>query len=88
MMGFKSFYSAARLIAGIELMHMIKKGKLCCSTGLVVSDADHFYSLATRRATPRSTLTPLDRLVATEPAFPSLLELHVMKPREAAQLIL
>jgi len=48
MMGFKSFWSAARLIAGIELMHMIKKGQLSCSRGLVVSDADRFYSLATR----------------------------------------
>jgi putative transposase len=48
MMGFKSFWSAARLIAGIELMHMIKKGQLRCSTGLVVSDADRFYCLATR----------------------------------------
>ena len=48
MMGFKEFHSAARLIAGIDTMHMIKKGQLCCSTGLVVSDADRFYSLATR----------------------------------------
>jgi len=47
MMGFKSFWSAARLIAGIELMHMIKKGQLRYSTGLVVSDADRFYCLAT-----------------------------------------
>ena len=29
-------------------MHMIKKGQLRCSKGLVVSDADRFYSLATR----------------------------------------
>jgi putative transposase len=49
MMGFKEFHSAARLIAGIETMHMIKKGQLRCSTGLVVSDADRFYSLATRK---------------------------------------
>jgi len=48
MMGFKSFWSAARLIAGIELMHMIKKGQLRCSTDLVVSNADRFYRLATR----------------------------------------
>ena len=48
MLGFKSFWSAARVIAGIELMHMIKKGQLSRSTGLVVSDADRFYSLATR----------------------------------------
>ena len=48
MMGFKSFNSARKLIAGIETMHMIKKGQLGCSTGLAVSDADRFYSLATR----------------------------------------
>ena len=47
-MGFKDFDSARKLIAGIETMHMIKKGQLRCSTGLVVSDADRFYSLATR----------------------------------------
>jgi transposase-like protein len=28
MMGFKSFWSAQRLIAGIEAMHMVKKGQL------------------------------------------------------------
>jgi hypothetical protein len=34
-------------IAGIETMHMIKKGQLRCSKGLVVADADRFYSHAT-----------------------------------------
>jgi hypothetical protein len=29
-------------------MHMIRKGQLRCFKGLVVSDADRFYSLATR----------------------------------------
>jgi hypothetical protein len=29
-------------------MHMIKKGQLGCHKGQVVSDADRFYSLATR----------------------------------------
>jgi putative transposase len=48
MMGFKTFTSAARLIAGIETMHTIKKGQLGCHQGLVVSDADRFYSLAVR----------------------------------------
>jgi len=49
MMGFKSFDSAGKIIAGIETMHMVKKGQLRCSSqGLVVSDADRFYSLATR----------------------------------------
>lgn len=46
MLGFKSFRCAARLIAGIETMHMIKKGQLRCPGGLVFSDADYFYSLA------------------------------------------
>jgi putative transposase len=32
----------------IETMHMIKKGQLRCPKGLVVSDADRFYSLAIR----------------------------------------
>lgn len=48
MMGFKSFDSARKIIAGVETMHMVKKGQLRCSEGLVVSDADRFYSLATR----------------------------------------
>ena len=48
MMGFKSFHCAARLIAGIETMHMIKKGQLRCPGGLAFSDADYFYSLAVR----------------------------------------
>ena len=48
MMGFKTFESARKVIAGIETMHMIKKGQLGCHQGLVVSDADRFYSLATR----------------------------------------
>ena len=48
MMGFKSFHCAVRLIAGIETMHMIKKGQLRCPGGLAFTHADHFYSLAVR----------------------------------------
>ena len=48
MMGFKSFRSAARLIAGIETMHMIKKGQLRCPGGLAFSHDDYFYSLSVR----------------------------------------
>ena len=48
MLGFKEFHSAAKIIAGIETMHMIKKGQLSCHQGLVMSDADRFYSLAVR----------------------------------------
>lgn len=46
MMGFKQFHCAAKLIAGIETMHMIKKGQLDCPKGQVASAADQFYSLA------------------------------------------
>jgi putative transposase len=46
MLGFKSFRCAARLIAGIETMHMIKKGQLSCSGGQPMSAAAQFYSLA------------------------------------------
>jgi len=47
MMGFKSFGSAVKIIAGIETMHMVKKGQLRCPGGLAFSAADYFYSLAT-----------------------------------------
>jgi transposase-like protein len=46
MMGFKSFRSAVRIIAGIETMHMVKKGQLGCPGGLAFSAADCPYSLA------------------------------------------
>ena len=46
MMGFKSFWSAQKLIAGIETMHMVKKGQLHCPGGLPMSAAEQFYSLA------------------------------------------
>ena len=47
MMGFKSFGSAVKIIAGVETMHMLKKGQLRCPGGLAFSAADYFYSLAT-----------------------------------------
>lgn len=46
MLGFKSFRCARILIAGIELMHMIKKGPLDCAEGQVSPAASKFYSLA------------------------------------------
>jgi putative transposase len=45
-MGFKSFRSAVRIIAGIEAMLMVKKEQLGCPGGLAVSPADDFHSLA------------------------------------------
>ena len=47
MLGFKTFRSATRLIAGIETMHMINKGQLRHFGGAALSDADLFYGLAT-----------------------------------------
>lgn len=46
MLGFKSFRCARILLAGIETMHMIKKGQLDCLDRQVASAADQFYSLA------------------------------------------
>ena len=45
MLGFKSFWSAAKTIAGIELMHMIRKGQMIVRGGDVTAAAQ-FYSLA------------------------------------------
>ena len=44
MMGFKSFRSAAVTLAGIELMHMIRKDQLTAAGRL--RPANQFYSLA------------------------------------------
>jgi transposase-like protein len=46
MFGFQTFRCARILLAGIETMHMIKKGQLDCPDGQVTSAADQFYSLA------------------------------------------
>jgi putative transposase len=46
MLGFKSFGCARALIAGIETMHMIKKGQLDRPEAQASSAASQFYSLA------------------------------------------
>jgi putative transposase len=46
MLGFKDFRSAAKIVAGIETMHMIRKGQLACPEGQAMSAAQQFYSLA------------------------------------------
>jgi putative transposase len=46
MLGFKSFWRAQKLIAGIETMHMIKKWQLHCPDRQAMSAANQFYSLA------------------------------------------
>jgi len=46
MMNFKSFYAARNVLAGIELMHMIRKGQMIATKGVHLSFADQFYALA------------------------------------------
>ena len=43
MLNFKSFRSARKVLAGIELMHMIRKGQM---TDNQMSFAEQFYALA------------------------------------------
>ena len=48
MLNFKSFQSAKCVLAGIELMHMIRKGQLMLKGCNEMSFADQFYALAGR----------------------------------------
>jgi len=47
MLGFKSFRRAQTLLAGIELIHMIRKGKYQHPQSEGLSPAEQFYLLAT-----------------------------------------
>ena len=46
MLNFQSFRSARNILAGIELMHMIRKGQDAMEGGEAMSFADRFYALA------------------------------------------
>lgn len=46
MLGFKTIRSATKIPAGIETMHMIRKGQLHCPEGEQASFAEQFYGLA------------------------------------------
>ena len=46
MLGFKSFHAAGNVLAGIELMHMIRKGQMMVTKGVQRSFAEQFYALA------------------------------------------
>ena len=46
MLNFKSFRAATNVLAGIELMHMIRKGQLMLQGCSELSFADQFYGLA------------------------------------------
>lgn len=45
MMGFKSFWAARRILAGVETMHMIGKRQMSCPKGGLTPAAQQFYSL-------------------------------------------
>ena len=45
MLNFKSFRAARNVLAGIELMHMIRKGQLLLEGCIELSFADQFYAL-------------------------------------------
>ncbi len=45
MLGFKSFQSAKNILAGIELMHMIRKGQMMMERTDKMSFAEQFYAL-------------------------------------------
>jgi putative transposase len=46
MLNFKSFRSAGAVLAGIKLMHMIRKGQFAIDATDEMSFADQFYALA------------------------------------------
>ena len=46
MLGFESFHAAANVLAGIELMHMIRKGQMAMPGCEGLSFANQFYALA------------------------------------------
>ena len=46
MLNFKSFRTARSILAGNELMHMIRKGQLMLEGCIKLSFADQFYALA------------------------------------------
>ena len=46
MLGFKSFWAARCTIAGIEVMHAIRKGQLEITGTVSQTSAEQFYALA------------------------------------------
>jgi len=46
MLGFKSFWAACCTIAGIEVMHAIRKGQLVTAEDRLRTPAEQFYALA------------------------------------------
>ena len=66
MLGFKSFWSARCTIAGIEIMHAIRKGQLDSTQIGARTLAEQFYALAAQ-ITISDNLARPQLEVATEP---------------------
>jgi hypothetical protein len=66
MLGFKSFRSARITLAGVELMHMLKKGQMINDDEHGLSVAKLFYSLAASFRPPTARLC-VSQINATEP---------------------
>jgi hypothetical protein len=67
MLSFQFIRSARILLAGIDTMHMIKKGQLDCPNGQVASAADQFYFRAGCAPLPLLIFAHHYFLIATEP---------------------
>ena len=46
MLGFKSFWAARCTLAGIEVMHAIRKGQMATTGAMTQTPAEQFYALA------------------------------------------
>lgn len=46
MLNFKSFQAARSVLAGVELIHMIRKGQFAATGAAGTSFAEQFYALA------------------------------------------
>lgn len=46
MLGFKSFWAVRCTIAGMEVMHAIRKGQLALPSNMAQTPAEQFYALA------------------------------------------
>ena len=69
MLGFKSFDAAQHTLAGVELMHMLKKGQLVVEAGVEgLTPAEQFYVLAAESPRQQGPLHPHSKF-ATEPKF-------------------
>jgi putative transposase len=46
MLGFKTFRAAGNVLAGVELMHMVRKGQFTIDGAATMLFANQFYALA------------------------------------------